>query len=345
MNIKELVLKDMPHNLNTLEKARYIYIKLGMYLNYSTKYHNTTSTISKKMHNEDVDITNLNNNQVICIDWAIIYSKLLTEVGVENEIVNEYHRYVKFNYEGKTWIADATGGDYTDLARIKNGDETLNFGVFRVPDGITFFLHMRDCINNNSLEERLIKEIDEKLGLNKREKDKLLEFKNFIKQLQNGEYSIDGLSFEECSISAKLELFFEKLGAVTTGYYEAKSFVKEYEYGFLSEEELKHVHGIELKRTNSDKEVDIVQCIYVEEDDKYNYYLLTSGLPIYKAEPENIIALQTLGFGIEGEKIPGINFLKKFKRGKVNHKSIKYVLLKKSNNLFIQKYDVKQVKK
>ena len=42
MNIRELILKDMPNNLNDLEKARYVYLKLGDIVDFSTKYNNTS---------------------------------------------------------------------------------------------------------------------------------------------------------------------------------------------------------------------------------------------------------------------------------------------------------------
>ena len=128
MNIKKIILDDMPNDLDDLAKARYIYLKLADYVNFSTTFQNTNIDSMAKIYNTKVDIENISSN-ITCTMWAQIYSSLLNEVNISNEIVNEGHKYVRFLFNGKIWVADATYGRYTDLARIKYGDSTHNFGV------------------------------------------------------------------------------------------------------------------------------------------------------------------------------------------------------------------------
>ncbi len=339
MNIQELVLKDMPDNLNDLEKARYIYIKLGLLLNFSTKFNNTSDEMSIKMYNmSNIDITNLPSNQVICTTWSIIYSKLLDIVGVENKIIKQGHKSVGFKYNDQIWIADATGGNYIDLSRIKYGDETARFGLAYYQDEI-----VDDAWINYTPESiKLIRSIDKKLNLNIDKKNSLIEFKKFIDKIKSGELLTEVESYSTSPILTKLEMFFAKVGVLSDGYYEAKDFVFEFEDEILTREELKNVKSVELKRTNKDYEVDIIQCISVYENEEYSYYLLAPNLSICKVPKEKIIALSALGYSTEKD-IPGIRPLRRFVPGKISKKGIKYILVKLTKYEEIKMYDEPQI--
>ena len=130
---------------------------------------------------------------------------------------------------------------------------------------------------------------------------------------------------------------------MTNGFYESKDFVRMLTKLMLTPEEIQRVKGVELKRTNSNKEVDIVQCIYAQGNDKIHYYLLSPNLPIRKSNEYEIIMLSVLGYGLdEDKKIPGIDFPKKFIPGKIST-NIMYKLQKnKVGNLII--YDQQQNK-
>ena len=311
MNFEDLILKDMPENLNDLEKARYIYLKLAFYLNFSTKYNNTDDLEFARMSYPDFDTSKFNKNQIICKEWSKIYSDLLSKVGIHSEISSSHHTNVVFEYNHKLWVADATYGQYTDLAKIRYGDHTDNFGV-RNSQNIEEFC---TAVNPFDEDNKLIDEIDKKFNF-------YTERKEYFEQLKKNLFL---LKEKGVTVSEKLDNLFEIIGVLDNGYYESKDYVRNIEGEYLSKDELKKVSAVELKRTNKNKEVDIVQCIYVEEDGKYNYYLLAPNMPVVKVDESEIVKMSLIGYAIDDDKkIPGIDFPQRFKEGVPTKKSFMY---------------------
>lgn len=330
MSFKQLILGNMPSNLSDLEKARFIYLKLAMYLNFSTKFQNTSDKEFAKMYtNKSVNIDSINTNQIICKWWARIYSSFLNEVGIKNEIVDLSHEYVIFYINGKKWVADATNDNYTDLARIKYGDESMHFGVCFDQKSEEPYPN----INYNAKEMAIIAEIDKKF--------KFYQMRiEIYKQLKS---KLLTSSTARLNITQKIELMFETIGKLYDGYYESKEFVKQIEYDFFSEEEMKHIHAVELKRTNKNLEVDIIQCIYVKTNDEYSYYLLAPNLDIRKVNPKDIRKLAYIGYGIDQKKIPGVIFPRIFKPGIADKKLLKYRIFPNTIPLPMQPYNKEQL--
>ena len=317
MNIVDEILKDMPDNLNDLEKARYIYLKLGLMLNFSTKFNNTTDEFYYQMYTNKEDVENLSSNQVICKMWSKIYSSALTKVGVKNQIVNLGHEFVIFEYNGKIWNADATLGldnYYTDLSRIRYGDETEKFGISISQD----IEKPRSYIYNDDSTKKQLEEIDKKFNFYQL---RIEQFKELSKKLST-------LQESNMKTKEKLEFIFNTLGILNDGYYESKDFVKHIENKYLNEADIKNIKAIDLKRTNKNYEVDIVQCIYVNENGEYSYYLLAPNLPIRKVNKDELIKLSILGYGIEDKIIPGVDYPKNFVKGKRMNSLLKFILIK-----------------
>lgn len=343
MKLKDKILINMPDNLTDLEKARYLYIELGKNVSFSTKFQNTDEFTFAQMMTNKVDINRFNDNQINCVMWAELYSQLLTKFNINNEIIDYGHKYVEFYIEGKRWCADATYESYNDLARIHNDDETLNFG----PAIYSGERHSNDVLLDKQTVD-LINTIDAKIGYNNSEKDNFNEVKKFIISVRNGTFDInkeiDCSNQTEELFILKLEYLFCKLGTLKVGYYEAKNFVRDLEYYLFTKEEMNKIKARELKRTNLDKNVDIVQCIYVYGEKEIYYYLLAPNLSIRRVSKEEVIKLSVLGYGLDGECIPGIDYPKKFVVGEVsaNKKYKLYKNYKKDN--FLQTYNIGQSK-
>lgn len=319
MTLKEKIINYMPTNLTELEKSRYLYIELGKIVSFSTKFQNTDDLNFSLMMSQEVDIDKFNKNQVNCVIWSQLYSQLLTSVGIKNEIINEGHKYVEFYADGKRCVADATYGTYTDLARIHNDDDTCNFGV------ALFKNKHSNTISYDEGNMQLIQNIDSKLGYNTDEKENVMELKELLKTIRDGSFSITNItngSEIDDDLIFKMEYLFSKLGVLKAGYYESKDYVRNMESYMLSEEERQRVKGVELKRTNDNHEVDIVQCLYVYGKDKIRYYLLTPFQPIRRVSKEELCRLAVLGYGIDDKTIPGVDFPKKFERGIISNKRI-----------------------
>lgn len=342
MSIKDKILLNMPSNLNDLEKARYLYIELGKLVSFSTKFQNTTDTKFLDMMIKSVSIDKFNKNQVNCSMWAQLYSQLLNEVNIKNQIIDFGHKYIEFDINNTRWVADATYETYSDLARIQNDDQTLCFGpaIFKNEN------HSNQIIlDKNTLD--LLNNIDLKLGYNTDKKENIIELKQFLNQIKNGDFDIKTISNNneiDDELVLKMEFLFTKLGVLNLGFYESKDYVREIETYLLTEDEKDRVKGIELKRTNSNYEVDIVQCIYIYGEKQIYYYLLAPNLPIKRVTKENIIELSLLGYGIENKVIPGIDFPKKFVLGKISNKKI-YKLYRNNISKEMLKYDKEQSRK
>lgn len=338
MSLKEEILSNMPNDLNDLEKARYLYIELSKRVSFSTKFNNTDFLSAAEMRTNKVDINTFDKNQVNCIWWSSLYSQLLDCVGVRNNIIKQGHDYVEFYIDNTRWCADATYGEYNDLARIHNNDETTYFGVAAFQNNIKY--------NSVTFDEEtisLINEIDKKIGYNN---NQLSELKDFLKKIKDGSFNIKDYIRANEIVNSELvycvEYLFSKISTLKSGYYESKDFVKDLLFFTLNKEQMKKVKATELKRTNKAKEVDIVQCIYVNDNDVMHYYLLAPNLPIKKVCEEEIIKLAVLGYGIDEDRsIPGINFPKNFVPGKIST-NLKYKLFKSNLPKELLVYDVEQ---
>lgn len=317
MNIVDEVLKDMPENLNDLEKARYVYLKLGLILNFSTKFNNTTEEMHFKMYADKSDFETLSHNQIICKAWSKIYSSILTKLGIKNQLNNLGHAFVSFEYDDKIWNADATlglGNYYTDLSRIKNGDKTEKFGISISQD-----------INNPKPYIVYDEELDKQLN----EIDKKFNFYQLrIDQFKKISEKLSTLKDSNLSTKEKVEFIFNTLGILNDGFYESKDFVRHIVKNYINEEDINNVKGVDLKRTNKDYEVDIVQCIYVKNNDEYSYYLLSPNLPIREVNKDELIKLSILGYGLEDKNIPGVDYPKNFVKGKRMNSLLKFILIK-----------------
>jgi len=330
MNPLEKIISDMPNGLDDLEKARYFYLEIAELFSFSTKLNNTSENEFVKMYNESYNLEQIKNNQIICKNWAAIYSYLLNRVGIKNTIIKSGHEYVEFEYNDKIWFADATTGEYTDLARIKFGDETFNFGVAasqKIEKPIA-------AVNINDSDNSRIKEIDKKFTKYQNRKDKM---KILISKLKE-------VSTSNLSPANKVSFLFKTIGTLSDGYYESKDFVRDIENYVLSAEEKKNIKGVELKRTNKNGYVDIIQCLCIKNNDEYDYYLLAPNMQVREVKKDDIMKLSLLGYGLDNKNIPGINYPKVFKPGISSKKSFKCIFIKTSKELSaIKEYDKEQI--
>jgi hypothetical protein len=347
MSLKDEILENMPKGLSDASKARYLYIELAKRVSFSTKFQNTDEKTFAEIYISVVDINTFKENQVICRHWSQLYSQLLTICNIKNEIINMGHSWVVFEVNGEKWSADATTGSYTDLARVHNGDETRSFGPL-------FYQRENAKIEHNFIrcdEEttQRLQTIDKELGYDTPKRKKIEELKSLLENIRNGQLDIKEILPEseiegKDELVLKLEFLFSKLGTLGLGFYETKDFVYEMETILLTQDELKRVGSVDLKRTKSKKNVDIIQCIYVKTDEDIQHYLVSPNLPIRKTCQSEIINLSLLGYGIEDKSIPGLIFPKKFVAGKSSIKA-PYLLMRNFVPAWLKDYDVSQAKK
>lgn len=317
--IKELILKEMPDNLSKLEKARYVYLKMATCFCLDTRTYSNNELF-------DININTIDTYQIPCSLWSTIYSDILSSFNINNAVISQGHDYVIFEYDNEFWIADALFDGYFDISRIKYGDETKGFGIA---------LSQNPCKPTNEITSDgniLLEKIDKSFNFYQERKSQLNQLVERIKKRFD----------ETLTLNDKLDIIFYEVGTLKSGYYETKEFIYMIEKLFLTEEEISMIHARELKRTNDDKDVDILECIYI--DNSNIYYLLSPNQKIRRIKEDDLILLSTIGFGIGYKKIPNIDYPRNFKP-EIIDKKLKYRLLKKQIPSSIIDYDIKQLRK
>ncbi|MBR2840582.1 MAG: hypothetical protein IKF01_01785 [Bacilli bacterium] len=149
-DLRDSILNGMPDDLSDLEKAIYIYIKMCKLLRYDEEYYAVNqkgvATFKHKDINYVSNVTPL-NNEVVCFEFNLIYSKMLDEIGI------------KFKTDYKNMTGDAYGLSHANLTfrcdkflikadsvtSILNSDMTL--AKLNKP------LRGLECINKNNLTQ------------------------------------------------------------------------------------------------------------------------------------------------------------------------------------------------
>lgn len=117
------VSKYVSDDMSTLEKAISIYLALGDVLCYSP-YFSLTHDFNKISMVRDI---NVDDNEMICKSWAILYYRLLKHFGIKARIHRSTAHYkVEMTLDGVIYSMDATGygGNHyfyslSDTTRIK----------------------------------------------------------------------------------------------------------------------------------------------------------------------------------------------------------------------------------
>ena len=86
--LREAIFNEMPENLNKLEKAIYIFLKMCMTLTYDNRFYaaNQRGEIAEIHKNLDyIEHISPTNNDVVCFEFNLIYAKFLDELGLTFE--------------------------------------------------------------------------------------------------------------------------------------------------------------------------------------------------------------------------------------------------------------------
>lgn len=338
----EEILKLVNSDYTPLENARMMYLELAKRLCFNTTIRNTDRFHYGELYDKKINPKCYDDVEVICTIWVQLYSYLLNSIGIKNEIINQVHKYIEFYIDDIRWVADATYGNYTDLSKIKNGDYTNYFGIAECQNEN----HTNSIKYNESFE--ILKELDKKFNSYMESIEKNKKLINTLIKIKNGSIDLKKIysNFyitKNDEIILKLEYLFKKLGRLNDGYYESKNYVYYLEKKLLTDEELNHVGSVELKRTNRDLTVDLVQCIYVYCNHNFSYYLLKPNLPIIKVNEKDLSILGFYGYGVDEKNIPGIIFNNQYLRCKKSDKNYLGMILYKNSPIY--QYSLSQKKK
>ena len=154
----EYIDRFIKEDMTDIEKALVIYLCLGDVLYYSPLF-------SLSYDYDRVSLTSdvsLENNEIICKNWAILYHRILTKYNIISKVVKKKGHYkTEIINDGTYYSVDGTGyGAYgmhysmSDIARIKFGFKIEKFFVSGTVDPYDLNLFMT---KNRELEESIDK--------------------------------------------------------------------------------------------------------------------------------------------------------------------------------------------
>lgn len=208
--LENAIIGDMPSDLNTLEKAIYIYIKMCKTLTYDEEY--AASKEKEEVLNKHRNIGTISNitpsnNRVVCFEFNIIYSAFLHKLGVnfksnyfneKREAYGKAHVELHFRCGKFLIVADSVNS-------ILSGDLTLA-KINKTLKGLR-------CININEetrceFEDAVFRM--QKLIMRQEKQLSEVEFSNhFIELLQ--EYSVNTSNIKNISLEKRFSILLEKV--------------------------------------------------------------------------------------------------------------------------------------
>lgn len=289
------IIECIPDDFNDLEKARFIYIKLGEIVNFNGTFNNSNFFHRILIKNRNIDISHFDNQLIMCHNWADIYVEMLCKVGIKAYKQSAYHAWVIMEIDNMHVLADATIGEYNDLTRIKYCDELINFyPVSR--DRNEYGVPIRTTVEGF--------------------KDKLDKADYKINYQKTGLQTIDKLketinSFS--SLESKIDYVVHYVIKDNAGFCEQFAYFMYVLSRCLEYQERIRIHTTEMIKVNDDGIFEFMRCISLEQDDCYKYYILKGG-EAYAISREQILHLVDDGYGIKNQRdILGIYYPLKFK--------------------------------
>lgn len=194
MNILDVLNSELKNkNYTIMEKARYLYLRVGELFSYDTRYHflKEDDPLKEEIKNLKINLEDVTTRDIVCFTVEReVYSKLLKELlQINAKVYGRGHVYTSFipSLESKRLIkSDLTAS--SDNARIKMNLNTINYTALT---------------GDYNFKEEL-KIIDKNIGYIKEEyRDSLLNqrFSNLYQEfLKNGEtaseYSLEYLIYK-----------------------------------------------------------------------------------------------------------------------------------------------------
>ena len=277
---------NLPRTLQSdLERAIGIYILLAKALRYSPVY-----TLTEDIYdtNPYYDV-NLSNNEVVCVQFSLIYHKLLELFGIESNLAGhcEYHMYVNLSFGALMIRADATRyGYYSDqfeLSDLTNTKYDFPIEGFYIIESNYFdpnyIKYVNDKLHNTILE------VYSKMGLNTENKKK---FDEFIDKYQKNEFSkereVDKKVFDERIEMLNGMFKFREDTVENTQFFNLVITSVFYD---IAES---RVENISLYRKLED-DIELSKLLVLYEEDGTPYYYLYSGGKLVNYDVDTIVEI------------------------------------------------------
>ena len=128
MNLKEDILKALEgKGYDDFAKIRWIYLYVCEMFSYDTRFYYGNQKMKTNIYNIDIDITNVQEYEIICYTISRVLADILNEIGYEAIVVRESnnlfsHAYVEVRHHDYVLKLDPTKRH--DITRMKMNSTT-----------------------------------------------------------------------------------------------------------------------------------------------------------------------------------------------------------------------------
>ena len=329
-DLENLITSDMPLELSNIEKAIYIYIKLCKVLTYDDEYYAVNQEGSATKKHQDISYLstiNPTNNRVVCFEFNLIYSHLLSKLGINfksdyknmvGEVYGTAHANLEFRCDKFLIQADS-------VTSILLGDMT-NAKLNQPLKGLK-------CINKNENTKDEFNEIVSKIynlivkNERKSVKEGNVEYTENFNDLVN-EYLYISDSEQQITIDEKISMLLSKLNSKNIEGIDYLSYIIQLRKVLFTEDERKNNIGFTIIRDNEaydySKTAMSSAILTINKKDflknpEYNlYYYLNSNtgiLPMSKSRVQENFDERIYEYISEDDPVvPGIEIHKSLKR-------------------------------
>ena len=298
-NAVDKLIKQIPDNLDDIEKARYVYLNLGKLLSYDEKYWYGNSEIKNRIYKKSMcttprfsEIQPNKKKKAICVSISKLYSSVLNKVGINAGQQHEIdHTFTYMFANNKLYYADL------------NND--LKFIQLNLP---TRYFFVKGA---NFLSKDILQSIDEKLGYTYTGQKS---FEDTISLIKSKTQSMSKLS-------DKMQCIFD-LGSTIPGVKDLELIERNSTYNYLSqmvlpEKDFLKVRPIQLYETQLDekhrKNRVNYQTVYIIQDfnketkkNEFSYFVFSKD----EKKFNQLSSIELMDFikenNLDLQKIPGV---------------------------------------
>ena len=321
-DLHDEVLKEMPKDLSDLEKAIYIYIKMCKILTYDDEYFAVNQVGEATQKHKDihyVESINLENNQVVCYEFNLLYISFLHELGIK----------FKTDMSKKFVEADGYGEGHDNV--------TFRCGKFIITaDSVTSILHgdiMQAKFNQPLIgltcENESLRTKDEFKSILDKVYNLIAKQEGFLDNNQDEppykkvleEYASLTDNVKTVPLQEKLKILISKVNSTSMVGIDSLSYLLQLRKIIFNQDEQKNNIKIAVIRDNenvSDKKVASAKAIiainvkgFEEDEDSNVYYYFDPNHELSLISHDDLVskfANNVFGYiGVNNPEIPGIS--------------------------------------
>ncbi len=145
--IEELDLVFKENHMNDFEKIRYIYLYVCKKFSYDVRFIFALPSMKREIYNKEVDITHVEDFEIVCYTYSKILKEILDYYGYESEVIKEDsrsetpHAYVIAKLGNRLLRLDPVTKH--DTTRVKMNIATYDFAP--VNEDLTFSDDLEDA--------------------------------------------------------------------------------------------------------------------------------------------------------------------------------------------------------